>query len=317
MENKEKYRILCENEPSIPIFSKDWWLDSVAGDCWDVILVEKGDKILASMPFITKTFYGFSVLSHPPLTQNLGPWLRPSSAKYARQLSQEKDLLQKLFSQLPQFSHFQQNWHNSRSNWLPVFWLGYEQTTRYTYVIENVTDLDEKWSEIYSSYRNKIRNAEKIVEVKFDLDIETFYEINSKTFIRQGIETPYSLEFLRNHHKVLVNNNACKIFYAEDEEGEIHSALYLTWDEFSSYVHLVGEDPNLRKSGAGILLIWEAVKYTAKVLKLDNFDFEGSMLEPVEKVRRDFGAKQKPYYTISKTNSKLIKTFLFLKQLRK
>lgn len=78
-----------------------------------------------------------------------------------------------------------------------------------------------------------------------------------------------------------------------------------------------GEDPELRNSGAGILLIWEAMKFTFEVLKLNRFDFEGSMLEPVERVRRDFGAIQTPYFAISKSNSKLLKTYRFLQDLRR
>ena len=49
------YRELCANEDLIPLFSKDWWLDSVVGaDKWDVALVFKDGKIIASMPYIIK-----------------------------------------------------------------------------------------------------------------------------------------------------------------------------------------------------------------------------------------------------------------------
>jgi hypothetical protein len=47
---------------------------------------------------------------------------------------------------------------------------------------------------------------------------------------------------------------------------------------------MVGEDPELRKSAAGILLVWESIKFTKHTLQLDNYDFEGSMLENVEQV---------------------------------
>src|SRR5690554_6107971 len=153
MTNKDKYRLLCKNEPSIPIFSKDWWLDSVAGDAWDVVLVEKGDQILASMPYTMRQRYGLNVISQPALTQTLGPWLRPSTAKYARRLSQEKDLLQKLFEQLPKFAHYQQNWHCTRTNWLPLYWLGYEQTTRYTYRLEDLSSEEQIWGEMEANIR--------------------------------------------------------------------------------------------------------------------------------------------------------------------
>jgi hypothetical protein len=117
------------------------------------------------------------------------------------------------------------------------------------------------------------------------------------------------------HDKCIKKNNSGEILFAFDEKQEIHSVLYLTWDNKSSYVHLVGENPQLRNSGAGILLIWEAIKYTSKVLKLNKFDFEGSMLKNVEPVRRSFGATQKSYFIITKTNSRLLRIRNALKEL--
>lgn len=317
MENKEKYSLLCKNEPSIPIFSRDWWLDSVAGDSWDVILVEKGDQIVASMPFVKKTPYGLSVLSHPLLTQNLGPWLRPSKAKYAKRLSQEKELLNKLFSQLPDFSHFQQNWHYTRTNWLPLFWLGYEQTTRYTYRIENLASADEIWSGIEANIRTDIRKASNRegVIVRNDLDLDSFLTLNEKVFTRQDIAMPYTKEFVRRLDDAAAQNNARKIFIAEDEQGRHHAGVYLIWDDNTAYYLMGGSDPDLRNSGATSLCMWEAIQFAATVTK--SFDFEGSMIEPVERFFRGFGATQTPYFTISKTNSKLIKAFRFLQSLRK
>ncbi|MGI6455404.1 MAG: hypothetical protein ACOX5R_07230 [bacterium] len=101
-------------------------------------------------------------------------------------------------------------------------------------------------------------------------------------------------------HDAAISNKSGKIFYAMDSENRIHSSLFLIWDSESSYVHMIGEDPQLRNSGAGILLIWKAIEYTSKVLNLHKFDFEGSMIESVEQVRRDFGATQVPYFTVNK-----------------
>jgi hypothetical protein len=80
-------------------------------------------------------------------------------------------------------------------------------------------------------------------------------------------------------------------------------------------LHLVGEDPALRKSGAGIRLIWEAIKFTSQELGLDRLDFEGSMIEGVEQVRRDCGARQKAYFTLMRTPSLLMQSGMFVKGL--
>ena len=91
--NKQKYRDLCQLERSIPIFSKDWWLDAVCGeDKWDVAIVEKGGHIFASMPYYLMRKNGFNSIIMPRLTQSMGPWLHyPKKQKYAKRLSFEKD----------------------------------------------------------------------------------------------------------------------------------------------------------------------------------------------------------------------------------
>lgn len=317
MINKQKYREFCKTENDIPIFNKDWWLDSVCGfDNWDVILVEKGEQIFATMLYYKTKKVIFNVITMPKLTQHMGVYIKyPAGQKYEKRLSYEKDMMAQLIDKLPKVDMFFQNFHYNITNWLPFYWNGYDQTTKYTYVIEDLSDLDKVFGNFNSSYKNKIRKAQKIVKIKQNMDIEEFYNINMMSFDRQNIANPYSLDFLKIHDKILLKNNAREIFYAIDEKERIHSVLYLTWDNNSSYVHMVGENPNLRNSGAGILIVWEAIKYTKEILKLNKFDFEGSMIESVEKVRRSFGAIQKPYFSIRKTNSSLLKTWKFIKEI--
>ncbi len=319
MATKEKYREFCKTEKNIPIFSKDWWLDSVCGENnWDVVLVERNDNIIAAMPFYKTNKSIFKIITMPKLTQTMGPYIKyPPNQKYEKKLSYEKEIMNLLIKQLPIVENFSQNLHHSITNWLPFYWHGYTQTTRYTYIIENLDDLDSVFNNFNSSYRNKIRKAQKIVTVKKRMNIEEFYKINMMTFDRQNIKHPYDLEFIKKHDKYLLKNDAREIFYAIDTNGDIHSALYLTWDNNSSYVHMVGENPNLRNSAAGVLLVWEAIKYTKEILNLNKFDFEGSMIEGVEQVRKSFGAIQKPYFNISKTNSKLLKMRQLIKEIIK
>lgn len=305
---KESYRKLCASEPTIPLFSKDWWLDAVCDDAWDVCIVQSRDgHVVAAMPYQLTRKHGLTLICNPVLTQTLGPWIRDVPAKQCTRLAREKDLMYALIDQLPSFSSFSQNWHHSVQNWLPFYWRGFEQTTLYTYVIQDLADLDAVFDNFSPSYKNKIRKAAKVVSIHCGLSLEEFYRINRMTFERQGKTIPYSFDFVAKQDRALSKRGAREIFYAKDSDGAIHSALYLVWDDMSSYVHLVGENPQLRSSGAGIRLIWEAVRYTRQVLGLNRFDFEGSMLESVEQVRRDCGAVQVPYFSISKTPSTLLR----------
>jgi len=302
MELKLLYRGFCSSEPSIPIFSKDWWLDAVCGhDYWGVCVIENGGNVVATMPYYyKKNIFKIQLLSMPLLTQTLGPWISPTSAKYAKKLAREKDLMNELISQLPKFDYFSQNFHYNITNWLPFYWQGFKQTTRYTYAIENLTDLDVIWSNFQSKIRTDIRKAEKQVSVLTDLPLETFYQTNVKTFERQNIKIPYTFEFIKNIDKTCAGHSARKMFFAVDRQNQIHAVVYIVWDDNSAYYLMGGADPNLRNSGASSLLMWEAIKFASTVTK--KFDFEGSMIEPVERFFRAFGGIQKPYFNISKFN---------------
>jgi len=309
MHNKDLYRELCKTEPTIPIFSKEWWLDAVCGeDNWGAVVIEKSGNIVGALPYYMIRKKGFNRITMPPLTQTMGPWIKyPPNQKYTNRLSHEKDIYTEIISRLPDFGDFQQNFNYRVTNWLPFFWQGFQATTRYTYVIENLDDLDEVLLRFKDNMRNKIKKARKIVSVVDEGKIEDFYAINRKTFERQGLDIPYSLDFLIKKDRILAKKNCRRIFFAVDQDGCIHSALYLIWDELSSYVHMVGEDPVLRNSGAGILLIYESIKFTKETLNLDCYDFEGSVIESVEEVRRSCGGVQKPYFSVSKVNSRYLK----------
>ena len=312
---KEKYREFCTAEPTIPIFSKPWWLDAVCGkDNWDVAVVEKGGRVIASMPYYIVKSSGMWTITMPKLTQTMGPWIKYlPNQKYASRLSFEKKIMSELINGLPYFDSFSQNFHYSITNWLPFYWHGFKQTTRYTYAIDNLTDLEEVESRFKGNMRNKIRKAQKLVRIVTDKLVDEFYKVNKLTFNRQHMSIPY-LEFLKRQDNTLKEHNARKIFFAVDNDEQVHSALYLIWDSMSSYVHMVGEDTNLRQSGAGIFLILEALKFTSQELNLDCFDFEGSMIESVEEVRRSCGGVQKPYFQITKVNSRLWKLKSLIKQ---
>jgi len=83
-------------------------------------------------------------------------------------------------------------------------------------------------------------------------------------------------------------------------------------DTSYAYYLLGGADPRLRSSGAQSLLFWEAIKLASR--KNLKFDFEGSMIEPIERVFRAFGAVQVPYLQIYGA-APLVKILLLIREL--
>jgi hypothetical protein len=312
---KEKYRLLCKSEKTIPIFSRDWWLDAVCGDDWDVCLVEKGGAVVATMPYFKKTSFGMVVITQPKLTQTLGPWLRKPQNSQCNRLGIEKDLHNELIRQLPKFDHFAQNWHHSNQNWLPYYWCGFQQTTRYTYRILDLTNTELIWSRFRDNIRGDIRKSSNrfMLNVRTDLGVEQFLRLNQKTYERQGLKPPYQPDLVYRIDQACKKNSAGQLFLAEDRDKNLHSGVYIIWDQQSAYYLMGGSDPGLRSSGAMSLCLWEAIKFSAS--KTKSFDFEGSMAEQIERFFRAFGTIQTPYFSIVKTPSKMLRTATFLKSL--
>lgn len=303
MSQKEAYRQFCMEAEDLPIFFQDWYLDGVCEDSyWDILLEIEDHQIVAAMPFFLKQKGPFKMLTMPLFVKHMGPYLIPEK----RKLKYEQRFYKKFLEQLPSFDSFLQDFHPTVKNWLPFFWKNFKQSTRYTYVLEDLSDLEKVFQNFNRNIRRNIKKAEKVLQIRSDLPLETFYKINRMSFERQGIPIYFSFEQLQKHDASLHENQARKIFYAVDEKEQIHAVSYLIWDKKRSYYHLAGEHPDFRGSGASILLTWEAIKFTKEELGLNIFDFEGSMLEPIEAIRAQFGGKQVPYFRIWKYKSKVL-----------
>jgi hypothetical protein len=104
-----------------------------------------------------------------------------------------------------------------------------------------------------------------------------------------------------------------RIFVARDPAGRPHAGVYLVWDEGSAYYLMGGGDPEVRGSGATSLCLWHAIRFASTVTA--SFDFEGSMIEPVERLFRAFGAEQTPYFAVSRINSWQLRARIALREI--
>ena len=307
MTNRQKYRQFAKRE-NLPIFMQPFWLNSVCenGMEWDVILYEKGGEIWGSFVYVLRKKYGFTLITMPKLTQFLGPYIKyPKGQKYYKKLSWEKKIMNYFIDNLPKFDYFNMNFHHSIINWLPFYWKGFKQTTRYTYRIDKNMQIDILSKNFETDIRRRRRKAEQLgVEVFYSNDIKKFYKLNKMTFKRQGIEIPYSFKFVENLYKILKEHNVCKMFFSK-YQNEIIATNFLVHDNNTVYYLMGGINPDKKDLGGMDVIQFEAIKSALNSNR--DFDFEGSMIENIEKYFRSFGAIQKPYFNITKTNSKILK----------
>ena len=238
------------------------------------------------------------MLTQPPLTQTLGPWVERSGAKAANALSDEMELLTALEAALPRAEAFLQHFSPTMLNALPFFWAGYGIEVRYTYRLDGLGSEEALWDGLRGNIRREIRKARKRVEIREDLGLDLFHAVWAKTFSRQGLEPPHSLQALARLDAACAARGARAMLFAQDEADRVHAVTYVVWDEHAAYYLLGGSDPGLRTSGAASMLMWEAIMRAREVT--GTFDFEGSMLKPVERFFRAFGGRQAPYLRVSR-----------------
>ncbi len=301
----QAYRRHCE-DLSLPLYFQPFWLDAVAGPAaWDAALAfDKGGHLTGVWVYCLQKRLGFSRIAMPPLTAYSGPLLIYPANLTAREsrYAFEKRVLHELIDQLPPVDFFYQEWRPDIQNWLPAYWRGFRQSTHYTYQLEDLRDWNAVFDHFRSNVRTHIRKAEKVVRVFESGRVEDLYRLYSLSFQRQGKTALVQLPVLQRVDAAMREHGQRLILLAEDEEGRLHAGIYLVWDAHTAYYLLSGADPALRSSGALYLLLWDALQFCSR--KGLAFDFEGSMLEPVEEVFRGFGGLLTPHHRVYRARNR-------------
>jgi len=293
------YDELVKRSPQGSIFAHRWWLEAVAPGMYEILEIRSGDGIQAAWPIVYGKSDGVKHVCMPALTQKLGILFAPSNANPVEEQSKNQRLATELMEQLGDSTSFHQNFHETFTDWLPFCWRGYAQTTRYTYVLEDISDPGVLWNNVRQKAKTEIRKAQKLgIQIRDDLDLAQFTEIIRKTFARQNRSPLGSDELVSRLDAACSKNAGRKIFAGVDSQGRVHAAVYMTWSGDTAYTLMGGGDPELRQSNAYRLVCWEAMIFAGSIAR--RFDFVGSMLSQVEPVFRGLGAKQVPYFSITK-----------------
>jgi len=247
------------------------------------------------------------VVTMPHYTQTMGIWFdaAPADMKYASLLEHRQAICHYFMEKLKQYRSFYQHFSHTFTDWLPFYWAGYSQTTRYTYILHDIKRSDKILEEMCQQSRRNI-NAAKHAEitVRSGVDATDFLQIVAKTFERQHQKNKQRADILQRIIDAARARGQGEIFGGYDKAGHLHAAAFIVWQESAAYYISGGGNPTFRSSGAHSLVMWEAIQFVSKFT--DTFDFEGSMLSGVERFFREFGAIQTPYFLITRGKQSLI-----------
>lgn len=304
MSCKQEYILLLEKgNHNIPIFFQNWYLDVVCGpQNWNIIL-EKNNagEILGFLVYYISEKFGRPAIIMPPLVPFSGIWLFPPSATKVESINKnELRVIKNLVNEIPGRTIFYtQSLYYTFQNWLPYYWKGYSQNTRYSFQIEDLS----KWNltHVATNVRNKIVKAGKSLRVQRIENSEILYDQVQSILAQKNIRLKMGKELFYQLDLALSSRNKRFILAAIDTQNNIHAVTYIIEDEGISYMMMIGSDKYFRQSGAIPYLIYHSILETSK--RNNIFDFEGSMLESLFDLFAGFGGTLKPYYRIYKAKN--------------
>jgi len=306
---KETYRQFCETSTSPLIFQTPLWLDAVVGDNnWEVILSFKGNVIVGAMPYVTSQKFGLQQITLPLLTFYMGPIINlPSDLSAENKLSFKRKVITDIVSKIPKTDRFVTQTDFEFDYWLPFYWKGFEQTTRYTYTLSTGSELDDIFNSFKPSIKKTIKKSEPNFNIQYGENADLVYGLYETDYKRKNLETSFSKSDIDRIDKALEPTENRIIIEATDENNTVIAAYYLLLDK--TYLHYIfgAVDEKYRDSGVMSLIMWKAIQ-EAKSRGL-NFNFGGSMNKNIEQFFSGFRGNLTPYMRISKVSNKWLKHF--------
>ena len=298
------YDAFVARSPERSLFVYSWWLDAVAGGAWRPHGVEEKGEMVAAWPTVQRLTRLGTVHGGARLTPFLGPLFAPDDDP-ARRRSREVRCLDLLVDELGPFAHLEARCNPTFDYWTPLSWRGFTQTTRYTWRLTDLGDLESVLAGIKGNVRGDIRKAERQEVEVAEGSLQEFVSIQAKTAEHKGFGSGQGNPVLERIDAAAAPRGARTILVARGADGLVHAGVYLVHDDRFTYYLAGGSDPALRSSGAGSLVVWAAIRTAAE--RGLGFDFEGSMIAGVERFFRAFGGEPAPYSVVRATPSRALR----------
>ncbi|MBS0522070.1 MAG: GNAT family N-acetyltransferase [Proteobacteria bacterium] len=271
---------------------QDWWFEALAPGRWESVEVLV-DGVQARWSYVVFSTWGLKRFSSPAFTPPIGPWIDApyGTMRRARGLAAlirrlpHHDLL---FMQLPPES----------LDWVQASKMGMSVDARVTYRLEGPQKPAVLEANLDQNTRNALRKAGKMVAVDRGGSIAQFLPLFEETLGRAGKWHNGFARQLERVDEALQARSLRTIYIVSDDAGRAHAGAYIVHDQprATDYYLFGGTSQEFRNSGAGTLALFTAISDSLGSACV--FDFEGSIIRPVEKFFRGFGGNQAATMTI-------------------
>lgn len=281
------------------LFNRLDWLDLFGSRMRLLGLFDAGDTLVGGAAVYAERRGGLTVFRRAPFTPTCGPFLAVKSSNPVAVLEERRAAVECLASWLDERHPALCMLPLDRriADALPFFWRGYKVVPQYTYLLDLAPPLEQIRRQMSPDRRNDVSKAVRDgVTARPAQGLDEVRDLVLATFGRQdkGVDRDV-LEGILTRHARPGNHYA----YVACRDGTPTAACFVVHDDRTAYYLLGGYCAENRHHGAGALAVWEAIRH-AKEAGLDTFDFEGSVIPPIERFFRGFGGRLTPYFTVNK-----------------
>lgn len=262
-------------------------------------IYNKDKQLTGCFNLYTDSVYGFKHIKNPPYTPHIGLCIINNSQNKAQSMSEEKNIINLIvdFIQKLKCTLITIAFDGKFIDMQPFIWNNFKVIPNYTYKLDLSLSIEALNKSMSSERRNDIARAKKDnITITETNDYDIVRTLVIKTF--RGKEKALKQQYLDKIFYNFASDKNCFAFVAYKEEKAI-ATCFCVFDSNTAYYLLGGYDKDNNHHGAGAYCLWEAIRLS-KEKGLKYFDFEGSMIKPVEKYFRGFGGDFKPYYTVNK-----------------
>jgi Acetyltransferase (GNAT) domain len=304
-----EYDLLVDRSPQGTLFSSSWWLDAVAPGRWQPNAVVEDGAAVAAWPTVARR--GRFGIEHggAPLTPWLGPMFEPGLRR-----SLEDEMTGRLLDRIGRYAQLTARCAPAYDYWTPLYWRGFSQTTRYTWRIEDLSDLDACFARLRNKVRGAVRRAQREEMTVGNGTLDDFLALHSNSLERQQRRHErQGRDAVRRIDPAAAERGARTILIARDREGRPAAGGYFVHDSRSTYYLMGGVSADGEAPYAVPLLLWTAIEQAAG--RGTAFDFEGSMLRQIELLVRGFGGDPVPYSVVRHVPSAPLRGAVALRRL--
>lgn len=296
---QERYREWSSTKLELPFYMQSWWFDLTAPDKWSAVFSENNTgEIVGVFPFSWSRRKGITMLDNPPLSPFSNIWIVefPNETKHSK-VSRYRKTLNILIKELPDSILQKFKFDPDLSDWISFYNKGYQQRTRYTYLLDLTIGTEGIWENMARKVRQEAKNDNLTID--FRKDSSSLYTLMEQSFRKQKSSVPVSHGYINTLFQTVPNHIEDLQLTVRNKEGDPLLSQYVVIDNGIAYTLFSGTIERTSEKSLKSFMLWHLVKKLQS--SCNSINFCGSMLPDVERRYRHFGATQVPYSIIYKS----------------